>query len=105
MSIVSLFLIFLTCSIFANTETGLKLFTREEVSKHNNESDCYMIMDKKVYNITSYIDHHPAPRKVLTKLCGQEATNDYNTKGKLEEKHSKKANLEREKYLIGTIKE
>lgn len=33
-----------------------QIFTYEEVSKHNTRNDLYMIIDKKVYDITKFLD-------------------------------------------------
>jgi hypothetical protein len=33
-----------------------QLLTYEEVSKHNTRNDLYMIIDKKVYDITKFLD-------------------------------------------------
>lgn len=33
-----------------------KLFTYEEVAAHNKRNDLYMIIDKKVYDITKFLD-------------------------------------------------
>lgn len=36
-----------------------KTFTREEVAQHNNEKDAYLIINSKVYDVTSYVNEHP----------------------------------------------
>jgi hypothetical protein len=33
-----------------------KLFTFEEVAQHNKREDLWMIIDKKVYDITAFVD-------------------------------------------------
>jgi hypothetical protein len=46
------------------TPKGDKVFSKEEVSKHNKRTDCWIIVDKVVYDVTSYIDEHPGKRSI-----------------------------------------
>lgn len=33
--------------------------TKEEVKLHNRAADCWIIIDKKVYDVTAFIGRHP----------------------------------------------
>eukprot|EP01110_Echinostelium_bisporum_P012352 TRINITY_DN687_c0_g1_i1.p1 TRINITY_DN687_c0_g1~~TRINITY_DN687_c0_g1_i1.p1 ORF type:complete len:184 (-),score=25.70 TRINITY_DN687_c0_g1_i1:41-592(-) len=45
-------------------------FSLNEVSKHNTEDDCWIVIHNKVYNITQWIDRHPGGDVILTKAGG-----------------------------------
>lgn len=40
-------------------------YTASEVSKHCKSDDAWIIVDKKVYDITSYVDEHPGGDSIL----------------------------------------
>jgi cytochrome b involved in lipid metabolism len=46
---------------------------REEVAQHNNISDAWIIVDNKVYDVTSYVDEHPGGTSILDHV-GDDAT-------------------------------
>lgn len=56
-------------------------FTLEAVARHNTAGDCWMTIEGKVYDLTSYLPKHPTPAAVITPYCGTEATKGMRTKG------------------------
>lgn len=61
------------------SNNGLILST-QEIAKHNIQSDCWIIINNKVYEITGYIDIHPGG-KGLVSYCGLDASQGFTTKG------------------------
>jgi fatty acid desaturase/predicted heme/steroid binding protein len=45
----------------------------KEVAKHNSREDCWMIINGKVYDVTSWIDKHPGGEIILS-YAGMDAT-------------------------------
>lgn len=45
-------------------------FTKEEVSKHSTDTDCWLIIDGKVYDVTDYILDHPGGDSILKNAGG-----------------------------------
>ncbi len=52
----------------------------EEIAKHNNKNDCWMLISGNVYDITSFFGSHPGGNRVMEKTCGTDATDAYLTK-------------------------
>ena len=65
-------------------------FSMNDVAKHNNQNDCWMVIEGKVYDVTNYIDSHPGGR-VLVNFCGQDGSLAFATKGKKNKPHKPKA--------------
>ena len=57
-----------------NTNNNATALTRAVVARHATANDCYLIINNKVYNVTSYIGQHPGGVRNITSYCGQEAT-------------------------------
>ena len=73
-------------------------YTLADVAKHASDTDCWMAIAGKVYNVTAEIDRHPGGPKIL-QGCGKDATNMYNSIGK----HANgAANLA--KFQVGVLK-
>lgn len=52
---------------------GSNVYSKEEVSKHSTSSDCWTIINKKVYNLTPYVSRHSGGNEIL-RACGIDGT-------------------------------
>ncbi|KAG6801913.1 cytochrome b5-like isoform X1 [Apis laboriosa] len=76
-----------------------KFYTREEVAKHNNNTDLWFIIHNKVYNVTEFTTH-PGGEEVLLEQGGQDCTEVFEDIG-----HSSDARELMEKFKIGELVE
>jgi cytochrome b involved in lipid metabolism len=51
-----------------------EVFSLEEVSKHNTETDAWIILDGKVYDMTLYLNYHPGG-KIIMSCAGKDGSN------------------------------
>ena len=79
--------------------TGL---TASVVATHKTQSNCWIIVSGKVYNVTAYINFHPGGASVIIGQCGKDATIAFNTKGG-GGTHSTSAKNLLAGYLVGTL--
>ncbi|GLJ23793.1 hypothetical protein SUGI_0451440 [Cryptomeria japonica] len=75
-----------------------KIFTLSEVSEHNSSKDCWLLIDGKVYDVTSFMEEHPGGDEVLLSATGKDATDDFEDVG-----HSNTAREMMEQYYVGEI--
>lgn len=73
-----------------------------EVAKHSSISDCWMIINSKVYNVSSFLSIHPGGAGSMTPYCGQEASRAFATKDK-NSSHSSYADSLLVNYLVGNL--
>ena len=57
--------------------SGNKKITKEEVAKHNTRKSAWMIIEKKVYDVTKWIPIHPGG-EIIMKGVGKDATKLFN---------------------------
>lgn len=57
-----------------NTVATTPKLNTAEVSKHNIETDCYLIVKNKVYDVSTYISKHPGGRRKIVNTCGEEVS-------------------------------
>ncbi|KAJ9709387.1 hypothetical protein PVL29_001047 [Vitis rotundifolia] len=78
--------------------SNLKIHLFEEVAKHNQTKDCWLVISGKVYDVTPFMDDHPGGDEVLLSTIGKDATNDFEDVG-----HRDATKDMMEKYYIGEI--
>eukprot|EP00897_Mesotaenium_endlicherianum_P009156 jgi/Mesen1/8269/ME000448S07420 len=78
------------------SEVVAKIYTLDEVAKHNTAQDCWLIIDGKVYDVTRFLDEHPGGDEVMLSVTGIDATDDFEDVG-----HSTGARMQLADYLIG----
>ncbi|KAI4098323.1 MAG: hypothetical protein LQ339_006474 [Xanthoria mediterranea] len=49
----------------------------QEVAKHNNDSDCWVIIHGKAYDVTEFKEEHPGGKQIILKWAGKDATETY----------------------------
>lgn len=57
---------------------GPKEFTEEEVSKHNTETDCWVIINGIIYNLTKFISNHPGGKQSILNVAGKDGSDIFN---------------------------
>lgn len=53
---------------------GTGFFTWEEVQKHSNRNDQWLVVKRKVYNVTNWAKRHPGGFRVINHYAGEDAT-------------------------------
>ncbi len=84
----------------SGTTTSGKTYTLTDVAKHDNQSDCWLVIDNNVYNVTSFIGQHPGGDEIL-KECGRDATSLFS---RVRDHAENSASSLLPPYLIGTLK-
>lgn len=62
---------------FKNINENTNTYTREEVSKHNKEDDCWIIIDKMVIDVTNFLSEHPGGKRPIGMFAGKDATEEF----------------------------
>lgn len=61
----------------ANKRAPLRLYSIEDVRKHNTKEDCWVIVDGKVYDVTSWIERHPGGELLILDVAGMDITDAF----------------------------
>merc|ERR1711957_1070201 len=62
----------------ANLPPGMSAYTMEEVAKHNSKSTCWVVLDGKVLDVTSFLADHPGGELAILTFAGKDATEEFN---------------------------
>jgi len=78
-------------------------FTLGQVAEHAAADDCWVVIEGVVYDITNFASEHPAGSESVTRWCGQDATEGFNTKNMTGGSHSVRAKLNLDSYFKGNL--
>lgn len=71
-----------------------------ELSSHNSQSNCWIGVGGRLYDVTTYFGSHPGGDSVITKYCGTDATGPFQSKDGIGANHSASAYDLLSQYLI-----
>ncbi|KAF5733280.1 cytochrome b5 isoform A-like isoform X1 [Tripterygium wilfordii] len=75
-----------------------KLLSFAELNKHNSRTDCWLLIDGKIYDMTPFLEEHPGGDEVLLAATEKDATDDFDDVG-----HSDDARELMKNYCIGEV--
>merc|ERR1719352_2160462 len=53
-------------------------YTMDEVAKHTSKSDCWVVVDGQVLDVTSFLSEHPGGELAIPTFAGKDATEEFN---------------------------
>ncbi|GLV41540.1 uncharacterized protein CBL_06769 [Carabus blaptoides fortunei] len=75
-----------------------EFITLDEVAWHDIETDCWIVIYDRVYDVTEFFNEHPGGREVLLEYAGRDATIAFRGVG-----HSMAAIKALDRFLIGEL--
>lgn len=76
----------------------LTIFSWEEIAKHNNENDCWVVMYDKVLDVTKFLNEHPGGLDPIKDMACQDITSSFESIG-----HTSTALVKSKTMIIGRI--
>ncbi len=77
----------------------------EQLAEHSSASSCWIAVEGVVYDITSSLkDHQKQYKYDLSSHCGKDSSSAWKDKAGKGKAHSRKAQLQIKKLLIGVLK-
>jgi cytochrome b involved in lipid metabolism len=73
-----------------------------EIAKHSSVRNCWLLINNKVYNVTSFLSSHPGGIGTILPYCGKEASRVFATKD-VGAPHSQVASNLLASYYIGNL--
>eukprot|EP00825_Cyclidium_porcatum_P003424 TRINITY_DN11591_c0_g1_i1.p1 TRINITY_DN11591_c0_g1~~TRINITY_DN11591_c0_g1_i1.p1 ORF type:complete len:582 (+),score=117.62 TRINITY_DN11591_c0_g1_i1:101-1846(+) len=58
-------------------QQGLRIYDMSEISKHDKENDCWIVLFGEVYNLTDFLKDHPGGKDSLLLYAGKDATEQF----------------------------
>jgi hypothetical protein len=67
----------LAASSTTDPDPVAKTYTSAQIASHNSGSSCWGVVNKNVYDLTSYVSSHPGGASAINALCGKDATSAF----------------------------
>merc|ERR1719148_366814 len=61
-----------------NLPPGMSAYTLDEVAKHNTKTDCWVVVNGEVLDVTSFLGDHPGGELAILTFAGRDATEEFN---------------------------
>jgi len=88
----------------STNQQGSVVLTLEEIALHNDQNDCWIIVNNNVYDVTSYLQAHPGGADAILPYCGSDGTQGFATQDKPKpSQHSSTAASLLSQYYIGAV--
>lgn len=52
-------------------------FSQEEVARHNTSSDCWIVIEGVVYDVTKFLASHPGGKNIILQFAGKDVTGEF----------------------------
>lgn len=79
-------------------------FSLAKIQRHSTANDCWIVIDRDVYDITKYLIEHTSEHTYdLSKWCGKDSSQAWRDKDGKNKPHSRKAENLLKKYRIGSL--
>jgi 4-hydroxysphinganine ceramide fatty acyl 2-hydroxylase len=78
-----------------------RIFTAEDVARHNSPSSCWVTRGGKVYDVSAFLPDHPGGDDIVLKHAGQPV--DAVMKNPDEHDHSESAYEMLDEYIVGRL--
>lgn len=85
----------------------MKTFTLAEVGQHNQETDCWIVIDGGVFDVTKFLRIHPGGKRIIMTVAGKDASEMFHAhhNDMLLPKYSRKLKIgELEGYKVAPMK-
>lgn len=67
-----------SAALSSPSSSGEKTYTVEEVARHNEKEDIWVIIDGQVLDVTKFLPDHPGGEKAILLYAGRDATEEFN---------------------------
>lgn len=82
-----------------------RIISPAELAEHTSRKSCWILIDRKIYDVTVYLRKHPAGEAFILKYGGKDATDAFFGISRGSHSHSDVANSILARYHIGDLQE